>query len=54
MRLPVRIVLAPLGVYLALSVELGLDIRISGSLLAMLILYVLNTKFALENKVIAK
>lgn len=48
MRLPVRIILAPLGLFLALNVALPLEIRISGSLLAMLILYVVNTKFALN------
>jgi len=47
MRLPVRVILAPLGLFLALNVSLPLEMRISGSLLAMLLLYVVNTRFAL-------
>ena len=52
MRLPVRLVLAPLGLFLALNVDLALEIRIAGSLLAMLTLYVINTKFAINKTAI--
>jgi len=54
MRLPVRLILAPLGLFLALNVEIPLEIRISGSLLALLALYIVNTKFALNKPAIAK
>jgi len=49
MRLSVRLLLAPLGIFLALYVDVSPEIRVGISLCALAFLYIVNTKFAMQN-----
>jgi len=54
MRLSMRLILVPLGIFLALYVDVSPEIRVGISLCALAFLYIVNTKFAMKNCVAQK